>query len=227
MTVGAVIFDMDGVLVDSEPLHHRTLNEVLAEEGRPGLDFAEYVPYMGTTDIYTWNDLIRRFGLPNTCEYYCDRYDERILLAYRRYSTPAAGALAALRALREFGVPLALASSSRREWVETCLAALGVRRFFDIVVSGDMVERSKPHPEIYLTSARLLGVPAEVCAAIEDSPQGIAAALAAGMFTIAVASPYPTATSTSSAHLRLNSLEDFDAASLILGAGKEYEQSEA
>ncbi len=222
MNVAAVIFDMDGVLVDSEPLHHRTLNEVLAEDGCPGLDVEQYVPYMGTTDVYTWNDLIQRFKLPHTCEYYCDRYDERILLAYRRYSVPAPGAVQALQTFHEHGLPLAVASSSRREWVEACLAALGVRHYVDVVISGDMVTRSKPDPEIYLLAAQLLAVPARACVAIEDAPQGVAAAVAAGMFTVAVASSYPTAASTVDADLRLNSLADLDAASLLRDAGSKY-----
>ncbi len=227
MRAGAVIFDMDGVLVDSEPLHHRTLNEVLAEEGCPGLDVEAYVPYMGTTDVYTWSDLIRRFSLPNTCEYYCDRYDERILLAYRRHSILAPGALQAINGFRQLGLPLAVASSSRREWVETCLAALGVRHSFDAVVSGEMVTHSKPDPEIYLLAAQRLGAPPRACLAIEDSPQGVAAAIAAGMFTIAVGSSYPTAGNTRGAHVRLRTLEDLDAASLASGARRAYQQSEA
>jgi beta-phosphoglucomutase-like phosphatase (HAD superfamily) len=227
MRAGAIIFDMDGVLVDSEPLHHRTLNEVLAEEGCSGLDFAQYVPYMGTTDEYTWSDLIRRLHLPNACEYYCDRYDERILLAYRRFSTPAAGAVRALSSFRALGLPMAVASSSRREWVETCLAAMNVRHYFDVVVSGEMATRSKPDPEIYLLAAQRLGVPPRACIAVEDAPQGVAAALAASMFTVAVASPYPTAGDTEGAHLHVRSLEELDAVSLVAHAGREYQQSEA
>jgi beta-phosphoglucomutase len=227
MRAGAVIFDMDGVLVDSEPLHHRTLNEVLAAEGCPGLDLEQYVRYMGTTDTYTWTDLIRRFGLPQSCEYYCDRYDERILLAYRRCSTLTAGALQSINGFRRLGLPLAVASSSRREWVETCLAALGIRHAFDVVVSGDMVARSKPDPEIYLRTAQQLAVPAHACIAIEDSPQGVAAAVAAGMFTIAVASSYPTVGETRSAHIHLRSLQELDAPSLASRLDGQYQQSEA
>jgi HAD superfamily hydrolase (TIGR01509 family) len=201
---------MDGVLLDSEPLHHRALNQILAEEGIDGLSLADYVPYMGTTDEYTWNDLVRRFRLTRPIEDYCGRYDATILEFYRSRSTLAPGAASLLAAVREHGLGLAVASSSRSSWVETCLTTMGIRGQFNIVVSGDMVRRGKPDPEIFLLAARCLGLPPESCLAIEDSPNGIAAAVAAGMFTVAVASPYPTSSNALHAQLQITSLADFD-----------------
>lgn len=206
----AVVFDMDGVLLDSEPLHHRALNELLVQDGSRGLTFEEYVPYMGTTDEYTWTDLIQRFGLPHAFAHYRDRYDERILELYRGSSVLAPGAACLLDELKARRLPLAVASSSRCSWVESCLDALDIRHQFDVVVSGEMVRRSKPDPEIFLLAARLLGIAPTACLAIEDSPQGVAAAVASGMLTVAVDSPYPTAAQTSAAQIHLRSLEDFD-----------------
>ncbi|HTE83321.1 MAG TPA: HAD family phosphatase [Dehalococcoidia bacterium] len=208
--VRAVIFDMDGVLLDSEPLHHRAVNEILAAEGKDGLSSDEYVPYMGTTDEYTWSDLIRRFQLPEPFEHYRDRYDRTVLELYRCCSEPAPGVSTVLAEIRSRGLGLAVASSSRRAWVETCLTTLGIRDRFNIVITGDMVRLSKPNPEIYLLAARCLGVPPEACLAIEDSPKGVTAAVGAGMYTIAVASTYATEQYTSTAQMRIDSLANLD-----------------
>jgi HAD superfamily hydrolase (TIGR01509 family) len=208
--IRAGIFDMDGVLLDSEPLHHQATNEILAAEGCAGLSFDDYSPYLGTTDEYTWNDLIRRYELQRPLAYYRERFDAVILERYRQSSTIAPGVRALLDKLRARGLPLAVASSSRRCWVETCLAALGLRGYFDVLVGGDMVAHGKPDPAIYLLAAQRLGVPPERCFAVEDSPKGIAAALAAGMLTVAVETPYTHGQQTGAAHVHLRSLTDFD-----------------
>jgi HAD superfamily hydrolase (TIGR01509 family) len=208
--IRGVIFDMDGVLLDSEPLHHSAVNELLRADGSQPLSFEDYVPYMGTIDDYTWADLARRFGLPRQAEDYVERYNGVVLELYRSRAEIAPGALGLLEELSRRGLRLAVASSSRRQWVEVCLETLGIRDFFNIVISGEMVKHSKPNPEIFLLAARSLGLAPEECIAFEDSPNGVAAAVAAGIFTIAVASPYPTAHETNSAQLHLQSLEDFD-----------------
>jgi beta-phosphoglucomutase len=213
-SIRAVVFDMDGVLLDSEPLHHRAVNQLLAEEGKGQLSKEEYVAYMGTTDDYTWRDLMRRFGLSGSFEDYRDRYDKTVLELYRTCSQAAPGVQRVLTAIRSLGWALAVASSSRREWVETCLMAIGVREEFDVVVTGDLVRRSKPDPEIFELAARCLGVSPQACLAVEDSPKGVAAALSAGMLTIAVSSDYASREETRLAHLQIDSLEDLDGALL-------------
>jgi len=206
----AGVFDMDGVLLDSEPLHHAAVNQLLAAAGRGPLSFDDYVPYMGTTDEFTWKDLIHRFQLTEPFEYYRERYDDAILKRYRCSSSLAPGAAALLDGLRRDEVRLAVASSSRSAWVETCLEALGIRAYFERIVTGDMVSNSKPDPEIFLLAASRLGTQPEHCFAIEDSPHGVAAAVAAGMFTIAVETPYTRELDTGLADLRVHSLMELD-----------------
>jgi len=200
---------MDGVLLDSEPLHHRAVNALLAEEAREPLSFEEFSQFLGVTAHDTWRDLIRRYHLPHPLQSYLERYDALILDSYRRYSEIAPGAQALLAKLEAHGVPLAVASSSRRAWVETCLETLAIRAYFTAIVSGDQVDHGKPDPEIYLLAARELGVPPEKCFAVEDAPKGIAAALAAGMLTVAVATPYVPRELTEGAHLHISSLSAF------------------
>jgi HAD superfamily hydrolase (TIGR01509 family) len=215
----AVVFDMDGVLLDSEPLHHRVVNELLAEHGLR-VDDALYRRYLGTTLEDTWADLIRRFGLPGSVANYRDRYDAAILEAYRRHAVPAPGALELVQGLRARGLKLGLASSSRTAWVETALARLGLAGAFDAVVTGEMVVRGKPAPEIYLLAAHRLSVPPERCLAIEDAPAGVAAARAAGMTVVAVRTPYTAGLPFDGATWVLDGLPAFEYA-WIEGEGHE------
>ncbi len=205
----AVVFDMDGVLLDSEPLHHLVVNELLAEHG-VRVDDALYRRYLGTTLEDTWSDLIRRFALPGTVADYRGRYDAAILEAYRRHAVPAPGAVELVQGLRARGLKLGLASSSRTLWVETALARLGLATAFDAIVTGDMVRRGKPDPEIYLLAAHRLGVPPERCLAIEDAPAGVAAARAAGMTVVAVRTPYTDGLSFDGAVRVLDALPAFE-----------------
>jgi HAD superfamily hydrolase (TIGR01509 family) len=204
----AVVFDMDGVLLDSEPLHHQVLNAVLAVEGHQ-LSFEQYRPYIGTTLEYTWTDLIDRLGLAGPIGAYIARYDEAVLEGYRRHSELAPGARALLEKLTRLGIRRAVASSSQTAWVETCLQTMGVRDFFEVVVTGEMVTRSKPDPEIYRLAASRLGVDPARCLAVEDAPKGVQSAVAAGMTVVGVRTPYTAHLPLDGAATVLVSLEAF------------------
>jgi HAD superfamily hydrolase (TIGR01509 family) len=183
----AVIFDMDGVLVDGEPLHFAAVNELLAEEGR-SLSLDEYRPYMGTKA--GWREFIADFGLRHPLEHYTSRYNDLILAAYRSPLTPLPGAVEAVRAAHAAGLRVGLASSSARDWVDACLQSLGLAACFHAAVSGSEIEAGKPAPDIYLLAAQRLGVDPRLCLAIEDAPAGIASARAAGMACWAVLTEY-------------------------------------
>ena len=202
----AVIFDLDGVLVDSEPLHHQAANAVLVEDGHPPLSLAEYTRYLGLTDEDMWRDLrtMRDLGRPH--EHYLRRFDSLVLAEYRLHAVAAPGAIDLLDWLTDCGLPLAVASSSRSAWVKTCLHAIGLLSYFDRVVAGDMVARAKPDPEIYLLAARQLRAQPARCVVFEDSPPGVTAASRAGMYTIAVCTAYTPPGLTQGAHFAVNSL---------------------
>ncbi len=208
LTVQAVIFDMDGVLLDSEPLHHQAANAVLLEDDRQALSLPEYTRYLGTTDEDMWRDLRTKRGLERPHEHYLARFDAHILAAYRQHASAAPGAIDLLDWLSARGLPLAVASSSRAQWVETCLETIGARRYFDAVVGGDMVVRGKPDPAIFLLAARKLGARPARCVVFEDSPAGVAAARRAGMHTVAVGTAYTPPGLVQGAHLRVNSLAE-------------------
>ena len=200
----AVIFDMDGVLVDGEPLHFRAVNELLAAEGRE-LTLEQYKPYMGTKA--GWTEFIADFGLRHGLEHYVPRYEELILAQYRGELTALPGALAAVTTARASGCSIGLASSSARPWVEACLERIGLANAFNMVVTGTDIINGKPHPEIYLEAATGLGADPRHCLAIEDAPAGIASARAAGMTCWAVLTEYTRELDLGSPDRVLESLE--------------------
>jgi HAD superfamily hydrolase (TIGR01509 family) len=202
----AVIFDMDGVLLDSEPLHHHAANAVLAEDGHPPLSLADYARYIGATDDRLWRGLrtMRDLGRPH--EHYLERFDAFVLAEYRQHAVAAPGVVDLLDWLTDCGLPLAVASSSRAAWVKTCLHTIGVLGYFDRVVAVDMVARAKPDPEIYLLAARQLRAQPARCVVFEDSQPGVTAASRAGMYTIAVCTAYTPPGLTHGAHFTVNSL---------------------
>ncbi|MGZ4791452.1 MAG: HAD family hydrolase [Ilumatobacteraceae bacterium] len=190
--ISAGVFDMDGALVDSEPLHHQALNSVLSHNDRAPLSFEAFRPYLGASDDFIWDELVHRQRLPRPATFYQDQFD---------------GYLIELSTLRDCAMPLAVASSSRRWWIETCLDAIGVRSYFDVIVDGQMVA-CEPDPAIYLLAAQLLDVAPEECFAVEDSPRGARAAVSAGMLTIAVDAPYTGHNAAAAAHIHVRSLDE-------------------
>ena len=206
--IRAGVFDMDGVLVDSEPLHHQALNVVLCHNDRAPLSFDAFRPYLGASDGFIWDELVHRQRLPRPVRFYQDQFDEHLIDLYRQQSTVAPGAVKLLSMLCECGIPLAVASSSRRRWVEACLEAIGVRSYFDVIVDGQMVATAKPDPAIYLLAAQLLHVEPEECLAVEDSPRGACAAVSAGMLTVAVDTPYTRQNTAAAAHIHVRSLDE-------------------
>jgi HAD superfamily hydrolase (TIGR01509 family) len=192
----AVIFDMDGVLIDSEPLHFAVLTELLARAGHR-YSRAENEQFIGTTSAAMFSTLIAQHGLAGTVAEYIARYDEALLDVLQQPHPPAPGVVALVQRLRELGTRLGVASSSRTLWVAATLRSLGLADAFDVVVSGDDVERGKPDPAIYVLTAQRLGVAPERCLAIEDSPNGVQSARAAGMTVLGVRTEY-------TAHLHLD-----------------------
>ena len=209
-----IIFDMDGVLVDGERLHYGAARTILAEQGIQ-LDVATYTGYMGRTGRDIWEDLRVRFGLRVDFESYSARYDTTLTELYRTAARPLPGARAALNQVRAAGLPCALASSSRREWVQTALAALRFGEYFQAIVTGDDVRNGKPDPEIYRIAAARLGRSPKDCVALEDAPAGIESARRAGMRVLAVRSEYISPPALGNADRVLESLHEFDLTELL------------
>jgi len=187
---------MDGVLLDSEPLHFEALNSVLGADG-VSLSRTENEAFIGSTVEATFGALIARYDLPGEMPEYIRKYDAAVLRLLEVPREPAEGVVDLLCAARARGMRVALASSSRRLWVDATLRSIGLSEAFEVIVSGDDVRHGKPDPEIYVLAANRLGVQAERCLAIEDAPNGVLSARRAGMQVIGVRTPY-------TAHLELN-----------------------
>ena len=187
----AVIFDMDGVLLDSEPLHYEAVRQALAEQG---VDFPldDYARYLGTTLTSTWDELCERYPITMTLAEFEARYNADVLAQYQAGAPLIRGARELVQQLREAGVPIAVASSSHRMWVEAALTGAGLREYFEQTTAGDEVSMGKPSPEIYLKAAAKLGFAPEDCIAIEDAPAGVESATSAGMRVVLVRSELTT-----------------------------------
>jgi HAD superfamily hydrolase (TIGR01509 family) len=183
----AVLFDMDGLLIDSEPIWSIAEEEVMAELGGPWsprikaalvgkrLDetaqiFLSFAPGSGRDPAYVESFLLRRM---------CELFRQRLPWQ--------PGARGLLDALRDHGVPLGLVSSSYRALVDAALEDMGADRFA-VTVAGDEVTHAKPHPEPYLRAALALGVDPASCVVLEDSLTGVLAGEAAGCAVVAVPS---------------------------------------
>jgi beta-phosphoglucomutase len=215
----AVVFDFDGVLVDSEPLHFRALRDALRPEG---VEISEE-EYLGVYLAYDDREAIR-LALENHGEDTAPARRDRIealkvdLFARMIPQIPVFdGARELVRGLSQ-EMPLAIASGARHDEIEAILRGVGLRDAFQAIVGAEDAPRTKPDPAPYLEAARRLaartqGLVPEECIAFEDSVPGIAAALGAGMKVVGVAHSYPAET-IRAAHRVVASLVGLDAGTL-------------
>ncbi|TGE28452.1 HAD family hydrolase [Hymenobacter metallicola] len=191
--IQTVIFDMDGVLVDTEPLHHDAFFRHFAELGIP-MTAEEYATFLGASTRNVYQQLKEQFGLPQEVETLIQRKRE---LFGKSFDESTAldllpGARALIEDLHQAGIPLQLASSASKETIARVFTRFGLYPYFDNLVSGEDFPRSKPDPAIFLYAARLAGVAPAHCVVIEDSANGVTAAKAAGMRCIGYQSEHST-----------------------------------
>lgn len=184
-TLSLIIFDCDGVLVDSEPISNRVLAEAIAQAGCPMSYAQSCAAYTGRTMEYVVNDVERRLGRPLPQDWLAD-FEQREREAFKRELQAVQNVAAAIEAVRDDGRAVCVASSGSLEKMALTLGLTGLGKYFvSQVYSVSMVARPKPEPDIFLHAARTLGYPAQSCAVIEDSGPGVAAGLAAGMTVFA------------------------------------------
>lgn len=206
----AVIFDLDGVLVDSEPLFLKALNRILVAEGARPLTEEENRGLVGATVENTWSGIMEMRALLKSTDYYLDRYDQVVLPIFEEDLELQPGAKRLVDEVRARGLPMGLATGSRRKWVDVKLRVVGLDGVFDAIIAGDEIQHGKPAPDTYLEVARRLRVSPDQCLAVEDSPTGVAAAVAAGMYTVAVSTDFTAGMDVSRANAVIDSLEEFD-----------------
>ncbi|MDH5200640.1 MAG: HAD family phosphatase [Candidatus Bathyarchaeota archaeon] len=214
----AVIFDMDGVLADSEPTYLEAANVVLAPLGKHVSEEQNRL-FIGTSVRNTWSRVKELLGLPGDLDEYVRQYDKVLVSLLSRPRPTLPGVRELLAELDRRGLPRALVTSSWQGWVNALLGAIGLTGTFPVVVTEEQVENAKPAPEPFLRAAALLGIEAAACIAIEDTPSGIQAARTAGMYAVQVRSASTAFSPIDGADLVLDSLEDFPLDLLALGPG--------
>jgi HAD superfamily hydrolase (TIGR01509 family) len=190
--IEAVVFDVDGVLIDSEPVWERVRRTFVAGRGGRWPDDAQD-RLMGMSTAEWSAYLSEDFGLRLSPSQVAEGVTAAMAAEYQAHLPLLPGAVDAVRALSARW-PLAVASSAPKSLIEAVLDASGLRQAFAAAVSSEEVPRGKPAPDVYLEAAKRLGIPPVSCAAIEDSSNGLRSASAAGLTVIAVPRPeYPPA----------------------------------
>ena len=186
----AIVFDMDGVIIDSQPLYHEFDIRLLGRFGHPAT-LETVIPYSGLTSVDRMTKYKKDFGLR-------DSVDDLIKMSVdsmrdvflTSHIEPVGGIPELLLSIKNAGLFLGVASSTSRELIELILRRLDVWSYFDRIVSGEEVEAGKPAPDVYLKAAEVFGVSPAECAAIEDSVIGMRSAKAAGFTCIAYRNSY-------------------------------------
>jgi HAD superfamily hydrolase (TIGR01509 family) len=184
----AVVFDLDGVLIDSEQVWNKAREELVRERGGTWHEHAT-ADMMGMSSKEWSRYMHDRLGVPMEPAAINDEVVRRVMSIYEQGLPLLSHAAETVRELAARW-PLGLASSSNRPIIELVLERSGLAPCFAVVVSSEEVDRGKPAPDVYLAVARGLGVDPKDCVAIEDSTNGIKSAVAAGMRTIAVPNPH-------------------------------------
>ncbi|GAB2813812.1 HAD family hydrolase [Streptomyces daliensis] len=182
MRYDVVIFDNDGVLVDSEPLSNRILAGYLTELGHPTSYEDSLRDYMGAA-VHRVHDLVRERSGKQLPEDFDEVFHSRVFDAFRRELAPVPGIGDILVELASQGVPYCVASSGSHERIRVALHTTGLYDHFgeERIFSSQDVGRGKPAPDLFLHAAARMGVPPARCAVVEDSVLGVRAAVAAGM----------------------------------------------
>lgn len=210
---GALLFDFDGLILDTETCSFETVAGIFAEHGA-SLDVGWWHSILGNGGHPHWTEVLgEQLGRPVDRPALVARAEGRRRAVLHTLPV-CAGVAELLDAAAAEGVPAAVASSSSADWVEGHLARLELRDRFDAVITRDDVggdgARTKPEPDLFLAAAEAVAVEPERCVVLEDSPNGVAAGRAAGMAVVAVPGPMTATLDLSAAHLVVPSLVAID-----------------
>lgn len=217
MPIKAVLFDMDGVLLDSEPLHVVINSEIYKDLGIT-IDQDLINEFVGRTSSERWKRIKAKFGLEHTVEQLSDRQWNALIKALQDSELRSSAGLDTLLAyMKENGIRATIASASAGSFVEAVIEYLGLRDVMEGATTGDEVVHCKPAPDIFLLAAQKLGVPPSECLVIEDSSAGVRAGKAAGMFTVGYKNPTSPGQDLSPADTVVDNLADICAILADLG----------
>ncbi|MEP2026316.1 MAG: HAD family phosphatase [Reichenbachiella sp.] len=178
----AVIFDMDGVIMDSEPIHYETEFEILKRFGVTDYPFSEHAKYVGMRTRDLWAGHIEKYRLDASWKELTIEGDDAYINGLKEKDfDPIEGLIGLLDRIKTSGTKMIVASSASRENIKLVLDKFAITQYFEGYVSSQDVEKTKPNPDIFLLAAKTLGVDPKHCVVIEDAKHGVQAAISAGM----------------------------------------------
>ena len=175
----AIIFDMDGVIIDSEPLHFKIEKELIRELGVE-ITNEEHNSFVGTTEYHMFSIIKEKYQIEFPIEEMIEKKKEMFIENLDQVPL-VENFKAFLLTMHKAGYPMALASSNNKRVIGAVAEKFDLKDYIKVFVSADDVKRGKPDPEIFLTAAEKLGIPPASCLVIEDARNGVKAAKAAGM----------------------------------------------
>ena len=206
--IKAVVFDMDGLIVDNEPLHSQSVEIVLRKYGKtPIYNKNGLVHEVGIAGEQEYIDLLSKYGLLDEREIFRRKRRKVYVELIKRSLTPRQGFTSLVKMLRKSGIKIGLASNRMSSHIKIILKNMKVAEYFDAIAGYDRRSNPKPEPDIYLRAARKLKIKPGNCIA-EDTEPGIISAKAAGMKAIAIPNEYTNDQDFSKADLVVNSLID-------------------
>lgn len=204
--IEGVIFDMDGLMIDSEPLQHLAFNRYLEPRYGITISDAEFVQMVGIHERENWRALRERYRIAEEVPLLLRERNVTYLAILRQHLVPMPGLFDLVARCQRAGARLAVASSSPMGQITTVVAGLGLDGVFHALASGDEVPRSKPDPALMLLASTRLCVAPAACLVLEDSSAGLCAAKAAGMHRIGVPNHYTRSQDLSAAEAVVDSL---------------------
>ncbi len=187
--ITSVLFDMDGVLLDSQPMHY---DADIATLGNFGVEISasDVEKYAGTTNLDRYKKFREEYGMHASVDEMVSFREQCIMKFVKEYPLePIDGVVNLLKSVKSIGLKTAVASSSSYDFIYAVLERLNIREYFDDVVSGEDMENGKPAPDIFIETARVLNSEPKECVVVEDSHNGVLAGVRAGMKVVGYVNP--------------------------------------
>jgi beta-phosphoglucomutase family hydrolase len=223
LPIKAIIYDVDGTMIDSEPLHVAAWDKALQSYGKCLADLSQefQATMAGKKPIAIAEGMVAELGLSATPVELLAKKTALFMASVTTDLHGMPGVVESIKRFRAQGLPLGIGTSLDRNYINLVLNKLEVKNYFDVVVTGDEIKNGKPHPDTFLTVVRKLGLAPQECLVLEDAKSGIQSAKAAGCYCIAIKNPNALPQDTSEANLTVDSLNEIDNEALQFITGLE------
>ncbi|OVE67138.1 phosphatase [Clostridium diolis] len=211
----AFIFDMDGVIIDSEPIHFEVDMQTIRELGCD-ISEKELEKYVGSTNEYMYTDIKENYNIKKSLEEIIDyKVELTKVKIIESHLEPIEGIKELLMELKNRNIPATIASSSPKGLIDIVVSKFKLQEYFKYIISGEEVERGKPSPDIYIETSKKLGISPKECVVIEDSRNGVIAAKDAKMKCIGFKNINSGNQDLSKADIVVNSIRDIDLSNIL------------